>query len=163
MLNSIYTITVTHWFDSVAGCTGKVSENFSEEIYRTIPAANIRATSWHIKVHFRTWLPSFSLAIHSHWFWLAAVPPSWLLGNVGNDRPSDVFMSEAEPSISLQRCVKVAEVPPLCLMDGACLWTANLFYLLRQANPSGSGYNQRDPFWYSTRAPAPHLFMLNVR
>ncbi|CAB1430568.1 unnamed protein product, partial [Pleuronectes platessa] len=50
--------------------------------------------------------------------------PSWLEANVGNDSPSDVFMSVAGPSISLQCCVKVADVPPLCLMNGVCLTAA---------------------------------------
>lgn len=54
-------------------------------------------------------------------------------------------MSAAESSISLQCCVKVADVPPLCLMDEACHCAANLFYLLRQANPSGSTHNQLAP------------------
>lgn len=104
------------------------------------------------------WLPTLSpLILISH------CPPCWLQGNVGNDSPSDVFMSVAEPSVSLWCCVKVADVPPLRLIDGACLFTANFFYLLRQANPSGYPYNQLYPLWSPTRASTLHLFMPNVR
>lgn len=63
-------------------------------------------------------------------------------------------MSAAEPSVSLQCCTKVADVPPLRLMNGACLCIANLFYLLRQTNPSRSTYNPPDP----RQEPQPHIY-----
>lgn len=135
-----------------------------EHCAKTSLTTNFRVTSQHIKVNFSARLSSFSLFHSTHPLILIShCNPSRLQGYAGNDSPSDVFMSVAEPSVSLQCCGKVPDVPPLCLMDGACLCIANLFYLLRQANPSASAYNQLDLFWSSTRAPTPHLFMLNVR
>lgn len=126
------------------------------------PAANFRVTSLQSKVNLSVCPSPLSFTPCIHWFWLATVPPSPLQGYAGNDSPSDVFMSAAEPSVSLRCSGKVADMPPLSLMDEARLCIANLFYLLRQANPSGSSYNQLDPFWSSTWAPTPHLF-INVR
>lgn len=120
----------------------------SSSSVQTTPTTNNRITSLHIKGNLSASLPlSLSLSHTTHPLILIShCPPSRLQGCTGNDSPSDVLMSAAEPSVSLQCRGKVAELPPLCLMDGASLCISNLFYLLRQANPSGSTYNQLDLF-----------------
>lgn len=97
---------------------------------------------------------------------ISCCPFRGLRGSSGDDSTSDIFMSVTEPSVSLRYCVKVADVTPLCLMDGGRLWIAVHFYLLRQANPSGSRYNQLDPLLIPSNDPPQHnvhLFILNVR